>query len=420
MHVHLDPIGGVAGDMFCGALLDSLPHLATGLYRALAAAGIDRMARVTVKPHRDHTLAGTRFVVEPRTGKDLAVLDHDHDSSRRLGHGHADAHRPFREIRALLQDGGLDQAVKERAIDIFSLVAAAEAKVHGSSMEDVVFHEVGAWDSIIDITAAAWLIEAVEASSWSYSALPLGRGRVRTAHGELPVPAPATTLLLEGFELFDDGRTGERVTPTGAAILRHLQPSFAPQRSPMRLSGSGSGFGEKTFEGLSNILRVLLFDARVRESASDSVIVCCFEVDDQTPEDLAVALERMRADEDVFDVTEAPVVGKKGRLASEVRALVRPQGLDAFLARCFSETTTLGVRYQTAYRKLLKRQLSQVEVDGRKLRVKKAWRPDGCSSRKAEMDDLARYGAGRRQREELRRRAEAPSSPPEELAESDD
>ena len=125
----------------------------------------------------------------------------------------------------------LDPAVRRRALAIFSLLAEAEARVHGCAVEDVLFHEVGAWDSIADIVSAAFLIEESAATNWTVGAIPLGAGRVHTAHGLLPVPAPATALLLEGFPFIDDGVGGERVTPTGAAIVRQrfrVRPAASP------------------------------------------------------------------------------------------------------------------------------------------------------------------------------------------------
>ena len=150
-------------------------------------------------------------------------------------HGHVH----WRRLRERLAAAPLDAAVAAQAIAIFGLLAEAEAGVHGVAVDEATFHEVGAWDSIADIVAAAYLIETIGAESWSAGSLPLGGGRVRCAHGELPVPAPATLRLLEGFSFHDDGRPGERVTPTGAAILKALVTS----------TGFGSGRLEKTGHG---------------------------------------------------------------------------------------------------------------------------------------------------------------------------
>src|SRR5262249_10593072 len=180
----------------------------------------------------------------------------------------------FRDIRTRLERSTLKPGVKRRAIHIFTLLAEVEGKVHGMPAEAVSFHELGGWDSIADMVGAAFLIEALDPSTWSVSALPQGSGRVKTDHGWLPVPTPATALLLQGFELFDDGLPGERVTPTGAAILKHLNtaPGDAPHRHrPRRLLRIGTGFGTRTFPGLSNVLRVLVSEPAAENASSDQV-----------------------------------------------------------------------------------------------------------------------------------------------------
>ena len=233
-HIHLDPLGGVAGDMFVAALMQAFPAQAAAAASAAAALST---AECHLVPHTDGTLSGARFTVEQ--------------------HGHHHHHTHWAAIRTRIEAAALPPAVKRHATGIFTHLADAEARVHGVSAEQVVFHEVGAADSIADIAAAAWLIAAAEPATWSVAPLPIGSGQVRTAHGIMPVPAPATALLLEGFATHDDGIGGERVTPTGAAILRHLQPTTT--RPPATLLASGFGFGTRTLPGISNCLRALVF-----------------------------------------------------------------------------------------------------------------------------------------------------------------
>ena len=198
----------------------------------------------------------------------------------------------------------------------------------------------------------------------------------------MPVPAPATLLLLTGLPLIDDGIPGERVTPTGAAILKHLAPEFGGPRQPMRLSASGTGFGAKTWPDLPNILRLKEFES-LRPTLADRVSVLEFEIDDQTPEDLAVGLEALRATEGVLDVINAAVCGKKGRQAQAIRILARPERQEEVIRVCYDQTTTLGVRHHHVDRSTLPRRAAQ--QDG--LRVKLAERP-GATTAKVEMDDL--------------------------------
>ena len=375
--------------MFAAAVLDTFPALEEALRVAFEESGIGAHAGIARIAHDDGILTGSRFVVDPRPD--------------------ADAHeRSAAEILRIFEHSRLGAAVRTRASAIFSLLAEAEARVHGVSVDTVHFHELGGWDSIADVVSAAWLIETLGASEWSCAPLPLGRGRIESAHGTLPVPAPATVLLLEGMPVHDDGRSGERVTPTGAAILRHLSPSFAPLPGPLRLVRSGSGFGARELDGMSNVLRLLAFEPlAAAKAASDRVTVCGFEVDDQSPEDLAVALDRLRTLDGVLDVVQTPVFGKKGRLGAQVQVLAHSDACARVIDEVFAQTTTLGVRWHEVKRRVLQR--DEVRVDGAAgaVRVKRARRPGKVLTAKAEMDDVAALASERRARERVRGEAEA-------------
>ncbi|MGF6229136.1 uncharacterized protein (TIGR00299 family) protein [Inquilinus ginsengisoli] len=375
MELHLDLVGGLAGDMFIAAMLDLFPEHEAGLHGSLARTG-GLLAGVTVRltPHNDGVLAGRRFLVERPGG---AGGDHDHVAWRRIREG--------------LEASELDPAVRDHAIAIFRHLAEAEARVHGVAVEAVSFHEVGAWDSIADIIGAAHLISAVGATRWTVGAIPLGSGRVRSAHGPLPVPAPATALLLQGFAVIDDGVGGERVTPTGAAILRHLCGDTVLQAPrPRILGGTGIGFGTRILPGLSNCVRVLRFDPVEQAPGfeTDAVLVVECEIDDQSGEELALALDRLRAHPAVLDVVQAPVFGKKGRMMAHLRLLARPEARDEILRLCFAETTTIGLRHSIQARAVLPRRVVEVEAGGRTVRVKAVDRPGGRTA-KAEADDVA-------------------------------
>jgi hypothetical protein len=377
----------MAGDMFAAAMLDYNRDWRTPLYDTIRASGVTPDLEVCALQHNDGCLTGHRFEVRQAT------------------HPDTHHHRHWRDIRERLRGSGLGAAVKERAIAIFQLLAEAEAEVHDASVDEVAFHEVGAWDSIADIVAAAWLIESSGATTWSCLPLPLGRGRVASAHGLLPVPAPATALLLEGFPVFDDGVEGERITPTGAAILKHLNPSFEPRMPPSVMRGRGYGFGTKTFPGFSNVLLVSVFDIEPTRTADGRIAVCEFDLDDQTPEDLAIGLERLRELPGVLDVTQAPVFGKKGRLTMRVQVLGDVARIGAILDKCLTETTTLGVRWHTVARATLSREVLSHAMHGENVRVKRAVRPDGTRTRKVDMADLAKAPGGHAGREQRRREA---------------
>ena len=383
LHAHLDAVGGVAGDMFVAAVLDARPELRDGLMAALRMIGAPDDVAFDVRAHDDGTMTGTRFVV------DLADV--------------AGGHVPFRDIRANLEATDLPPPVKQRAVAIFTLLAEAEGRVHGIAPDAVTFHEVGAWDSIADIVGAAHLIEALGVVDWSCGALPKGSGTVETSHGRLPVPAPATADLLRGFVLVEDGLDGERVTPTGAAIIKHLAPRQSATAAPRRLIGIGTGFGTKKLPGVPNILRLLLSESD-GTAATEQVAIVEFEVDDQSPEDLAVALDRLRGVAGVLDVVQWPVTGKKGRLGVHVQILARPESVAEVTARCMTETTTIGLRWSVVPRVVLPRESTTVDGADGPVRVKLTTRPGGAVSAKAEIDDAAT--GGHEDRERTRRMAE--------------
>ena len=379
--IHLDPVGGIAGDMFAAAMADAFPERVEGLLAELRKLG----PRCEFMLHSDGVLRGRRFHV-----------DADH------AHGHA--HVRHAGIQARLRGAGLDAEVLEHALALFGLLAQAEAEVHGIPPAEVEFHEVGAEDSIADFVAAAYFIAKLAPQRWTVGPLPLGGGRVKTAHGVLPVPAPATAVLMRGLEVVDDGVAGERVTPTGAAIaayVRSLGAAAAPRTA--QLAATGHGFGTRQLAGIPNVLRCVAFaEATVPGPLEEEIATLAFEIDDQTAEDLAVALDRIRAAPGVLDVAQFAAYGKKGRLATHVQVLARPEAVDALADLCIAQTTTLGVRIARAWRRTALR--THVESNG--VRVKLALRPDGQLTAKAEMDDLAAIPGDRERREEARRCAE--------------
>jgi pyridinium-3,5-bisthiocarboxylic acid mononucleotide nickel chelatase len=417
LDIHLDPLGGWSGDMFVAALLDAFPEFWPPVQAAIASLKLGAEAECRLVPHRDHVLTGSRFLVvadsaAPSPSQTHHAHDHPHSHDH---HDHAPGahvgHTAWADIRADLTRSDLDADVKKHAIAIFALLAKAEAKVHGIEEDAVAFHEVGAVDSVVDIVAAACLIALIGAGRWTAGPLPLGSGRIRTAHGILPVPAPATVILMQGLPTIDDGIAGERVTPTGAAIARYiLVPDQPLVRQPRRLSRNGTGFGARTMPGISNCLRVLAFDEASAEAEGAigrrQLGVVTFEVDDQSAEDLAAGLDHIRALPGILDVTQGAVLGKKGRMAAHIQVLVAPAELENAIAACFQETTTIGLRYQFTDGAILRRRFETVEIDGEKLQVKIVDRPGGEQSAKTEISEAA-HVRGHVARERLRREAAA-------------
>ena len=387
---HLDLVGGIAGDMFIAAVLDVRPELYEGMCSAIRAAGLPDIVGMEVREYSDKILTGTYFHVD-----EAAVEDHHH-------------HTLYRQIKEMLEQSPLSEEVTKIAIAIFTRLAEAEAQVHGKTVDTISFHEVGEWDSIADIVGAAFLIHQLDAQ-WTVGLLPLGHGRVKTSHGELPVPTPATVILLEGFEFYDDGIGGERITPTGAAILNYLKPTQQGVMPAGTLAGSGIGFGTRTLTGKSNVVRLLVLTGK-SDHDGDTVIQIEFDIDDQSPEDLAIGLDHIRAIDTVLDVVQTSFTGKKNRIGITVRVLAQVDRVDEVFRACFLETTTIGLRYQTLRRVTLSREQTTVNVDGHMVDIKLVSRADDDQwDGKVEVSSLEGV-RGHREREAIRREALVESS----------
>ncbi len=400
-HIHLHPLGGAAGDMFVACLLDAFPEHREAVTEAARTAA---QVACRVIAYDDGVLTGSRFMVEQGPGDVAEGRGHHHHSHD--GHPRHHDHRHWRAIRESLMGSGLSAGVKDHAIGIFAILAEAEGRVHGVPPEEVAFHEVGAVDSIADIVAAAAIIAALGPARWTIAELPVGGGTVHTAHGIMPVPAPATALLLEGFILHDDGIAGERVTPTGAAILRYLHCQMKGAAQGV-LRRTGYGFGTRRLPGISNCLRALVFEMEGAAAGAGhrELAVISFEVDDQSGEDLALGLERVRAAPGVHDVIQMPAIGKKARLAVHVQVLAQPDLLDDVVRLCFQETTTIGLRTHLVQGRTLTRRFATTEVEGHAVTTKLVERPDGVLTGKAESDHL-RDVASHAARQLIRRQAE--------------
>ncbi len=379
-HIHIDTIGGLSGDMFIASMLHAMPQLKSGVVQDLQAAGI--LLHVELEQSEQLVNGVTAGAIDfPATRADPRPTHH------------------YKHIKSRLEKSRLNRTVLERTLAIFDLLAAAEAKVHAVDIEDVHFHEIADWDSQADIVAAASIIEQVNASTWSCSSLPMGKGSVLTEHGRLPVPAPATTELLYGFVMYDDGESGERITPTGAAILRYLiNPDKNTQRPNGKLVCSGTGCGKKRFDSLPNIARVMVFTTTATEGTKfnehllhDNVSIIQFEVDDMTSEELATGLEQLRQIVGVLDVSHHTRSGKKNRTQFSIQLLCEPEHQDHIVEACFLQTTTIGLRTSICARTILRRRQGAIAAHGSSHPVKQSQRPDGASTVKIEADALVGY-----------------------------
>lgn len=377
----LDPIGGLAGDMFIAAAVDLWPELEPEILWILTHAGLPAEHRVELTQCSKGGLAARRFSVT---------------IPGEVTHGTS-----YQALQHRLAEANLPAGVLANAQGILELLARAEAVAHGVSLQDVHLHELGDWDSIADIIGAGVVIEHARGSRWHYRDLPLGRGIVRTRHGDIPVPVPAVTTLLAGFKFADDGLPGERVTPTGAAILRYLQPRPAAGAAG-RLLGAGCGAGQRDLPGKPNVLRLLAFGS---PPADESVVVIRFDLDDQTGEDLAIALDRIRAATGVIDVCLWGGLGKKGRPLQCVQVLCEPVFQDDVMALCLNETATLGLRWSLTHRRVLERTVRSYPRATGPVRVKHARRPAGSVSSKVEAADVEASQLDYAGRERLRHQA---------------
>lgn len=380
-HVHLDLVGGIAGDMFIAAMLDAFPHSKDQCFSDLHDSGVLDQVNVALEGGKSHGLRVQRFQVSVAG-----------EQARKTGQ--------YSDLKAFLLSSHLDDSVKRRALSLLRLLAEAESEVHGVALHDVHFHEVADWDSLTDVVAASSVIERNQITRWSCSAVPAGSGLVQTEHGKLPVPAPATLYLLRGFTLWDDGEAGERVTPTGAAILKHVmtdaQGKFeVNSRMPMGVClVTGTGAGTRELRERPNILRCAVIDADVCASteanflhSTDEVDELTFAIDDMTPEELAVSLEHIRAAAGVLDISSQLAMGKKGRAVFNVTVLCEPAAELQVSKLCFAETTTLGLRVSRIMRRVLHRQEAVIEDDHGVAHIKLAHRPEHDSAKVAS-DDL--------------------------------
>ena len=299
--------------------------------------------------------------------------------------------RHLSHIRRIIDASGAPPDVRQRADAAFTAITAAEAAIHGTTMERVHLHEVGSVDAILDILGSIWGFEQLGVTRVYCGTLTLGDGFVKAAHGVLPVPAPATLKLLEGLRVRPgpDG-AGELVTPTGAALVRALSSGFVPgEYTPLK---SGFGAGTKDPADRPNALRIILaeestFGVTEGAASDEHVTMLATDIDDMSPEHLAAAADALR-EAGALDVTCITVAMKKGRMGTRVEVLCRDEHVQRLESLLFERTSTLGVRHTGILRRALARDVRTVEVLGHDVRVKLAALPDGRRRAKPEYEDV--------------------------------
>lgn len=378
--------------MFMGALLDlGLPK--KDLLEGLAPLGLE-FELVVKKVKRAGFAARYVDVRVPAAARSGHAHSHparsDSKPSPRAHSGHAHG-RTYAEIRDLLMGASLPSGPKTTALAIFEALGRAEARVHGTPLEAVHFHEVGAVDAIVDVTAAALGLELLGIERVTCSPVALGHGTVDSDHGRLPLPAPATLELLAGVPTVPAAVEWETLTPTGAAILRTVVDDFGglPAMTPEKV---GYGAGNDRQGVLPNVLRAVL--GRAGGFVGDRVVCLETNLDDLVPEHFDYLMERL-FEEGALDVSLQHLQMKKNRPGFLVRALVRPPDRDRLARILFAESTAIGVRATEWDRLLLERESLRVDSELGRARVKKIRGPEGRTEYSPEYDDCKRIARER-------------------------
>lgn len=395
--LHLDAFSGAAGNMFMGALLD-LGLSRAKLLEGLAPLGLD--FKLVVK-RVDRNGFASRYVdvrvpVSPKK-KRAEEKAHAHGPSAH-GHSHAHPHahphgghthrhgRQYAEIRDLIAKSKLEARVKERALSIFEALARAEAKVHGSTIDEVHFHEVGAVDAIVDVVAAALGLDLLGIDRVTCSPIAIGHGTVESDHGRLPLPAPATLELLVGLPTVPAGVEWETLTPTGAAILKTVVDEFTSLPA-MTVEKVGYGAGNDRDGPMPNVLRATL--GQTSGVGRDRVVCIETNLDDLVPEHFDYLMERL-FEEGALDVSLQSLQMKKNRPGFLVRVLARPRDRDALARIVFAESTAIGVRVSEWDRLVLERTKKRLKTPLGTVSVKLIRSPEGDFDCAPEYDDCKR------------------------------
>lgn len=390
--IYLDCSMGAAGDMLMAALLELLPEKDTFLQKmqSLGLPGLEISAEPSVKCG----ITGTHMRVlihgdEEGHPHEHAAEEHAHshadapEAAHAHVHVHPHHHTDLDELTHRISHLNVSEAVRSDILAVYQSIADAENRVHGVPVEQIHFHEVGSLDALADITGVCLLMELLAPEQVLASPVHVGSGQVRCAHGILPVPAPATALLLDGIPIYGGSIRGELCTPTGAALLRRFVTRFGPL-PPMRVEKTGYGMGTKDFEA-ANCVRAML--GQTEESAGHILELAC-NLDDMTPEAVGFAMEQLFA-AGALDVYTTPIGMKKNRPGVLLTCMCREDDREAMLRTIFRHTSTLGVRVSVCDRYTLSRRQYAVQTPDGEIRVKESsgW---GVLRRKGEFEDLAR------------------------------
>jgi pyridinium-3,5-bisthiocarboxylic acid mononucleotide nickel chelatase len=427
---YLECFSGMSGDMFLGALVDAgVPQ--QKLEETVAALKLG--ARLEISRVVRSGISATKVDVWVDEEKDLPREEywerqeqhsqdhsghahehhgpsHSHPGETRTepalslpkgvsephGHSHSHSHvRGLTEIRSIISAAAISAGAMKTALAIFEALGAAEAKIHNTSVESVHFHEVGAVDAMVDIVCAAVGAETLGVDEFICSPLNVGGGTVKCAHGDFPVPAPATLELLANVPVYSSGVQAELVTPTGAAIVKTLASRFA-SFPEMKIEKSGYGAGSRDFPGHPNVLRLTIGEAAANalaaKTASDKVTVLEANLDDLNPQVFGYVMDRL-FEEGALDAFAMPVQMKKNRPGTLLTVLCKPEDAAKLTQLIFIETTTLGVRLRDEVRQTLARRWESVQTSWGEVRIKIASMNGTVTNYAPEYEDCRRIAS---------------------------
>lgn len=395
--LYLDLGMGAAGDMLTAALLELCPHK-DGIIKklnSLNVPGVHYEREIMKKP----AICGTHMHVIVNGSEEECGHEHEEGHHEHSHHHHIS----MSDIGEIVSKLNTSEKIKKQILDVYNIIADAESRVHGEPVSQIHFHEVGNMDAIADVAAVCILINELNIGKIVVSPVHTGSGFVMCAHGKLPVPAPATALILEGVPYYSDGLKGELCTPTGAALIKYFADDFSDMPA-MVVEKTGYGFGKKEFERL-NCVRALLGTAfQCSEVTSecdnscektDKVVELACNIDDMTAEEIGFATEKI-LEAGALDVYTISAYMKKNRPGTVICCLCHEDEREKFAKIMFKYTTTIGVRQYNCDRYILSRKTENIETDYGNVRVKKT-SGYGVEREKMEYDDLSNI-ANKRQK----------------------
>jgi uncharacterized protein (TIGR00299 family) protein len=364
--LRFDSVGGASGDMILGALVGLGVDIGK-LKSDVASLGIEDFTFETAE-HSEYGLSGSRLTVNINNPPEQ--------------------HRHLNDIRDLITKSNISDNAKATAIKTFTLLAEAEAEIHGVQPEEVHFHEVGALDSIIDIVGSCIAMDMLGVDEILVGPLPLGSGTVECMHGTIPVPSPATLALIKQHPVIQTDEPFELVTPTGAALLMSLCEPAVNSAQASVVSGPSYSFGHTTLKNRPNLLRATILDTSDAAATDECLVLEC-NIDDTVPE-LIGSLSTELLKKGALDVFTTPIQMKKQRPGTLLSVLCKPVDRETFLETIFNECTTFGVREHLTHRTILDRRHVEVETPYGKVRIKTGSRKGRDITSAPEHDDCVK------------------------------